>query len=569
MPLTALQIDGAPGDTAAEVALDLLQLVVFGIGGFLIGAVVSVGLSVIALALRRRDPVWKAFSKRLRLPQRLLLVTLGTGIGILFATQQPVAGSEVAWRPVFVQVFSIALILVSAYALSALLFAVEDAVLLKFEKSEETGHARRVRTQMQLMRRMGIALIWLSAIVGVLMTFPAFRGIGATFFASAGLASVVAGIALQSTLGNIFAGVQIAFSDSIRVGDAVVVETQFGRIEELTLTYVVVRLWDNRRIILPSTYFTNQPFENWTRQDSDLLGTVMMDVDWFTPIPALRIELQRIVESTDLWDGETAFLQVTDAVNGKITLRAVVSAANPPLLWDLRCHVRESLVEWMQKNASYSVPRYRIEPNTTTAPPAEDRQEFIDDVQRAWEETRPAEEPEEESAPEPEEEDSVFSWLLGKDDPAKRARREAEKADLLASRLDPTKLAGHDLVLPLPSQEETRLLTPDDLAAIEAAGALAGGPASDGRPPGGPDVDETGAEVPVPEPERTSIRGAEAPVHHRDGGPGSAESRLYAGSPGAEERARLMEGPPPEDMAEREELAKRRQRPQEENGEQR
>ncbi|MDO5495819.1 MAG: mechanosensitive ion channel [bacterium] len=564
----------AQGDTAAEVALDLLQVAGFAAGGLLIGLVASIILSIIAAALRRHDPVWTPFSKRLRLPQRILMMVLGAGLGILFATQTSVVGSEVLWRPVAIQLFTIALILSGAFMLTSLMFAIEDAVLMKFESTEETGHARRVRTQIQMIRRIMIALIWISAVVGVLMTFPAFRGIGATFFASAGLASIVAGLAAQSTLGNIFAGVQIAFTDSVRVGDVVVVEGEHGSIEELTLTYVVVRIWDNRRLILPSTYFTTKPFQNWTRRESHLLGVVMLEVDWFTPIPAMRIELQRIVRSTDLWDGRTSSLQVVDAVNGKLSLRAAVSASNPGRLWDLRTLVREQLVEWMQKTAAYSVPRTRIEPETTTAPPLEAREEFIDDVEREWAETHPAEEPEQDARPvaatADEPDDSVFGWTFGREDPVKRARREAERADKRASRKNPTRLAGHERVLPLPSHDETRILSLEDLAALDATHGIsapsagsASIPDDASAPSAASPTSARGARREEGDPERTSIRRRRAPVQHDDAGPPTAESRLYSGSPDAEERARFMEGPAREDIAEREELAKRRQEKEE------
>ncbi|HZK06009.1 MAG TPA: mechanosensitive ion channel domain-containing protein [Actinomycetaceae bacterium] len=535
---------------AAEAAVDFLAVIAAGLIGLVIGAIVSIVLSVMGVALRRRHPGFAPFSRRLRMPQRVLLLILGAGFGVLFATQESVVGEEVPWRPVFVQAFWIVLLLALAYLLTSLMFAIEDAVLAKFEGSEETGYARRVTTQMQMIRRIVIAIIWTSAVVGGLMTFPSFRGVGTTFFASAGVASLIAGLALQGVLGNVFAGIQIAFSDSIRVGDAVIVQGEYGSIEELTLTYVVVRLWDNRRIIVPSVDFSTKPFENWTRRDPELLGTVFMDLDWLTPVPALRVELQRLVESTDLWNGNTCTLQVFDAVDGKVRTRAVVSADSPGELWDLRCLVREGLVEWTQRNARYSVPRLRIEPESAAAPSPEEREEFIGDVEREWAETRPVEEEDEEFVDDvvvdATTDDPVLGWLMGRDD-ARRVRKDAERADKRAAREDPARLGAQDRVLPRPSSEGTELIDPEEFRRRE-----------DGED--GDERDERGGKRDEHGPHRTSIiptppvikPGAERQL--------TAESRLFSGSPAAEERARLLKGPGAEEMAQREATTIRRLR---------
>ncbi len=486
----------------AEVALGFLQVLGYAAIGLGLGAVLSVLISALMRALRRRDRVWEVFSRRLRFPQRVLFLVLGAGLSVVISTQTTVIGFEVSWRPLFIQIFTIVLILTAAWLLTSLMLAIEDSVLMKFEGAEHTSYARRVTTQMQLIRRIMVVVIWSAAAVGALMVFPAFRGIGTTFFASAGLASIVAGLALQSTLSNLFAGLQIAFTDSVRVGDVIVAAGETGNVEELTLTYVVMRIWDGRRVILPSTHFTSQPFENWTRREANLLGTVNMEFDWFTPVRALRIELQRIVEASELWDGHTCTLQVTDAIDGKITVRAVVSANSSANLWDLRAEVREQLVEWTQQHAPYSVPRTRIEPNTTTAPPESERQEFIDVVERQWAEERGEESP------------ATEAPVMGvpvQQSPyeARRARKEAARADKLAAKDDPTILSGHARVLPRPSHAATEFLSAAELAAFEP----------------------------------------ETPA---------AQSRLYSGTADAEERARALEGPAAAEMDERERTAQRR-----------
>jgi hypothetical protein len=178
--------------------------------------------------------------------------------------------------------------------------------------------------------------------------------------ASAGLVSIVAGLAAQSTLANVFAGMQIAFSDAVRVDDVVIVEGEWGRIEEITLTYVVVHIWDDRRMVLPSTYFTSQPFQNWTRRNSELLGSVEFDLDWRVTPGEMRAELERILARTDLWDGRTSVLQVTDAVGGYVRVRILVTAIDAPTLFDLRCYIREEMVAWLYRSSPQSIPRARV-----------------------------------------------------------------------------------------------------------------------------------------------------------------------------------------------------------------
>ena len=178
---------------------------------------------------------------------------------------------------------------------------------------------------------------------------------------------------------------QLAFSDAIRVVDLIVFDTNSGSIEEITLTYVVVRSWDDRRWIVPSSHFTTTPFENWTKKEAKLLGTVELDLDWLVPVAAMRVELMRLVRSSDLWDGRSCTLQVTDATGGHVRVRALVSAENSGDLWDLRCYIREELINWLQHRAVYALPRTRLEPETTTAPSVEERAGFIQDAVQSWE----------------------------------------------------------------------------------------------------------------------------------------------------------------------------------------
>ncbi|WP_341953141.1 mechanosensitive ion channel family protein [Salinibacterium sp. TMP30] len=220
--------------------------------------------------------------------------------------------------------------------------------------------ARRVRTQVQVLRRVLTAVIVIVTIGAILLTLPGAQTLGASVLASAGLISVVAGIAAQSALANVFAGMQLAFSDAIRVDDVVVADGEWGRIEEITLTYIVVSIWDQRRLVLPSTYFTTTPFQNWTRNATELLGEVNFDLDWRVSIDQMRTQLKKIVADTELWDGRTANIQVVDTTGGFVRVRVLVSAADSGAQWDLRTHVREEMVDWLQAKNPAALPRQRV-----------------------------------------------------------------------------------------------------------------------------------------------------------------------------------------------------------------
>jgi small-conductance mechanosensitive channel len=194
-----------------------------------------------------------------------------------------------------------------------------------------------------------------------LMTFEKVRQLGTTLLASAGIAGIIIGIAAQRSIAALIAGVQMALTQPIRVDDVVIVENEWGRIEEITLTYVVVRIWDLRRLIVPTTYFLEKPFQNWTRVSTDLLGTVFLYVDYTVPVEEVRAELKRLAENSELWDGQVCVLQVTDTTEHAMQLRVLVSASDASNAWTLRCEVREKLVEFIQKNYPRSLPRLRAD----------------------------------------------------------------------------------------------------------------------------------------------------------------------------------------------------------------
>jgi len=323
---------------------------------------IALGLSVVLrLAFRRparRWPVVADMSRRGRVPLRLALVLLALWVTLDRWTGGP--HHEAVTRSG--HVVGLALIGALAWLVAVLAFVAEDLLLTRYRVDvQDNRRARRVRTQVSLLRRLTVALVVVVATASMLLSLPGARPLGASLIASAGLLSVVAGLAAQTSLANVFAGLQLAFTDALRVDDVVVVATQWGRVEEVTLTYVVVHVWDDRRLILPSTWFTTNPFENWTRRDTDLLGAVDLELDWTTPFDEMRQELRRVLDGTDLWDGRTGILQVTDAVASFVHVRVLVSGRDGPTVFDLRCHVRESLVRWLQREHPYALPAVRHE----------------------------------------------------------------------------------------------------------------------------------------------------------------------------------------------------------------
>ncbi|WP_394279181.1 mechanosensitive ion channel family protein [Microbacterium sp.] len=265
------------------------------------------------------------------------------------------------WLPVLSHVFAILTIAVSAWFLASLVMVVTDVALGRYRIDVPDNRvARRIRTQMLIVRRLAIALIVVIAIGAALLTFDAVRAVGASVLASAGIASVVAGLAAQSVLANVFAGLQLVFSDALRVDDVVVADGEWGRVGEITLSYVVLDLWDDRRLVLPCTYFTTTPFENWTRRGSELLGAVEMDLDWRVSPEAMRAHLNEVLADTDLYDGRASVLQVTDAVGGYVRVRILVTAKDAPTLFDLRCMVREAMVLFVQRSLPDALPAQRV-----------------------------------------------------------------------------------------------------------------------------------------------------------------------------------------------------------------
>ncbi|MGH9378187.1 MAG: mechanosensitive ion channel family protein [Terriglobia bacterium] len=226
---------------------------------------------------------------------------------------------------------------------------------------QDNLEARRIQTQVNVLRRIFGVVVVIVAVSIALLSIPQVRSLGASLLASAGLAGLVLGMAMKSTLGNLVAGIQIALTQPIRMEDAVIVEGEWGWVEEITSTYVVVRLWDWRRMVLPLTYFIEQPFQNWTRITADLIGSVYLYVDYAVPVDDVRKELDRLVRTTDKWSGKVCVLQVSDAKEHTIELRALADAKDAGTAWDLRCYLRENLIKFLQEKYPQSLPKTRAE----------------------------------------------------------------------------------------------------------------------------------------------------------------------------------------------------------------
>lgn len=287
---------------------------------------------------------------------RFVILTFALLVSTLVVNQP-----ENFWWVAVSQGLLILLILSAGFLIQAVVNYSVLQVIAKFESGDQSdAEVRRISTQLRLLRRLANVIIGILAIGFALFTFPAVQGIGAGLLASAGVLSVVGGLAAQSVLGNLFAGIQLAFSNAIRVGDVVVVEDEWGTIGEITLSYVVVYVWDERRLIVPSTHFTSKAFETWTRKTSKVLGTVFLDLDWRVPLDPIRDEFERFLKDNPLWDGRASGVVVTDARGGFVQVRFLISAEDSSKQWDLRCAVREHMVTWLQKNHPEALPVSRV-----------------------------------------------------------------------------------------------------------------------------------------------------------------------------------------------------------------
>jgi small-conductance mechanosensitive channel len=333
-----------------------------------LGATVVVVL-VLALILHTvlRSLLWRAsrsrpvavdMLQRARAPMRWLVPLIVLAI---IARASPDAQALGVTAPAS-HVLVIAMIAVATWLGVRCIGAIEASFTRRFPvDAADNLRARRVMTQVRVLARSATVVLVLLGAAAALMTVPGVRNVGASLLASAGLAGLVVGLAAKPVLSNLLAGLQIALAQPIRLDDVVIIEGEWGRIEEITGTYVVVRIWDQRRLVVPLNWFIENPFQNWTRNNAELIGTVYLWLDYRVPMEPLRAELQRLCEATPKWDGRVCVLQVTDANERAVQVRALVSSPDSGTSWDARCFVREGLIAYVQRRYPGALPRWRGE----------------------------------------------------------------------------------------------------------------------------------------------------------------------------------------------------------------
>jgi small-conductance mechanosensitive channel len=290
-------------------------------------------------------------------------------LAVIFAL--PILGLPPAFAGVATKGSSVLLIVAIAVVLFQAVKTAEQVLLLRFDiTGTDNLKARKLYTQVHVLGRVVYVAIGLFSVACILMLFQQVRHVGTSLLASAGVVGIVAGVAGQKTLANLIAGFQIALAQPIRQDDVVIVEGEWGRIEEITLSYVVVHIWDDRRLVLPLTYFVEKPFQNWTRSSAQLLGSVFVWVDYSFPLEEGRKALERIIEASPLWDRRFWNLQVTDATEKTMQLRVLATSADSSKSWDLRCEIREKFIAYVQEHHPRSLPFVRAQVHGVEAPAA-------------------------------------------------------------------------------------------------------------------------------------------------------------------------------------------------------
>jgi small-conductance mechanosensitive channel len=295
-------------------------------------------------------------------------------IGIIFAL--PMLNLPAEYAGILSKGSSILLIVAIALVAIKAVGTSEQFVLTQFDiKAADNLQARKVYTQVHVISKVVYVIIGLFTIASILMLFEEVRRFGTSILASAGVVGIIIGFAAQKTISNLFAGFQIAMTQPIRLDDVVIVEGEWGRVEEISLTYVTIRIWDDRRLVVPLGYFIDKPFQNWTRTSAELLGSVFLWVDYTLPLDAIRQALKEIIEPHPLWDKRFWNLQVTDATEKTMQIRVLATTADSGKGWDLRCDIREKLIAYIQKNHPHCLPRFRAEidggPGTARLPRAD------------------------------------------------------------------------------------------------------------------------------------------------------------------------------------------------------
>jgi len=334
------------GTWTAAVIVVLVALLAHRLGG------------VLLLRITRSAPVPNAIVKKARAPSKAVLLLLA-----LQAVWQAAPG-DLHWIDTVQHLNGVLLIAATTWLVARIIAGFAQGVLDQHPVDvEDNMGARRIHTQTRVLSRIAITLAVVMGAAMLLMTFPGARQVGASLLASAGVVGLIAGFAAKPVFSNIIAGLQLALTQPIRLDDVLIVEGEWGRVEEITGAYVVLRIWDERRLIIPLQYFIEKPFQNWTRSNAHLTGSVFLYVDYGMPLAPLRQELERIVRAAPEWDQRFFNLVVTDAMERTMQIRVLCTAASSGLAWDLRCAVREGLIDFMQREYPQFLPRLRIEDN--------------------------------------------------------------------------------------------------------------------------------------------------------------------------------------------------------------
>jgi small-conductance mechanosensitive channel len=335
-------------------------------GGLLVGAVIAgiVAHLLLSLIIRialgrnadRGGVIVRSVVRHMKGPLRLALPVLAVAVALPFVQLPEGLLSLVQHVVGIVTIATISWIVIRSASV------LEDYLYDRYKlEGGDNLKARKIRTQMVYLKRVFAVIVGVVGLALILINFERVRQLGTTILASAGIVGIVLGFASQRSIALLFAGFQVALTQPIRIDDVVIVENEWGRIEEITLTYVVVRIWDKRRLVVPISYFIEKPFQNWTRVSADLLGTVYLYCDYTVPVQAIREELERILQRSEEWDREVCVVQVTDATERTMVVRALLSASDASLLWTLRCRVREQLIDFIRRDFPESLPRFRAQ----------------------------------------------------------------------------------------------------------------------------------------------------------------------------------------------------------------
>lgn len=336
----------------------VIKNLIIGIVAILLGIFVKFLIHKTFMLLSRwwNFAIIKSTIKHLRRPVEVFLPLLFLNFSIDLMNLSP------KFRLAIDKILEISLTVTFAIILIRLINVLEDFFYLKYDLNKENNlKERKIRTQLQFVRKFVVSLIIIVTAAIILLSFESMRKIGAGLLTGVGIGGIIIGFAAQKSLGNLLAGFQIAFTQPIRIDDVLVVEGEWGKVEEITLTYVVVSVWDQRRLILPITYFIEKPFQNWTRVSADLLGTVFLYLDYTIPIEPLRQEMTRLLTASPLWDRRVNVVQITDSTkDGLIEVRFLMSASNSSRAFDLRCNIREAMITFIQGNYPESLPKTRL-----------------------------------------------------------------------------------------------------------------------------------------------------------------------------------------------------------------